>query len=112
MVVGTTSIWLLGMYVLWVECQFNSEFCKKKRFLGVWRAIADLSEAMREDLGPNVCAYSNKEIGKVLEKRPPIKYYVKDDDDSETGHIGLSSRPSGKVKLKWNRLYAGKKKNE
>lgn len=67
---------------------------------------------MREDLGPNICAYSNKEIAKVLEKRPPIKYYVKDDYESEAGHIGLSSRPSGKVILKWDRVYAGRKKEQ
>lgn len=64
---------------------------------------------MTEDLGPDICAYSNEEIAKALKKRPPIKYYVKDDDESEAGHIGLSSRPSGKVLLKWNRVYAGRK---
>ncbi|CAG8974677.1 hypothetical protein HYALB_00006411 [Hymenoscyphus albidus] len=111
-VVGANSIWLFGMYVLWMECQFNSELCKKKRHLGIWRAIADLSEAMREDLGSDVCAYSNKEIARVLKKRPPIKYYVEDDYKSEAAHIGLSSRPSGQVLLRWDRIYAGKKEKE
>ena len=66
----------------------------------------DISEALREDLGPNLCAYSNKELAAAIKKQAPVKYYVSSVEVGEkTPHIGLSSRPSKKVKLEWNREY-------
>jgi len=99
------SAWLLGLWVLWVDCDTNSELCKKGRRLGLWRAVADISEAMREELGPNICAYSESELAKALKNRPPIKYYVKHGTSQEPGHIGLSSKTSERVRLRWNHEY-------
>ena len=47
------------------------------RMLGHYRAALDLSEAIHEELGQNLNAYSNKEIEKELEKRQPIRYEIK-----------------------------------
>jgi hypothetical protein len=99
------SCWLLGLCILWLDCDTNSELCKKGRRLGLWRAIADISEAMREELGPNICAYSEKELAEALKNTPPIKYYVKHGTEQEPGHIGLSTQSSGKVELRWDHEY-------
>jgi len=102
------SVFLFGLYILWLECDINSELCKKGRRLGVWRAIADLSEAMKEDLGTDTCAYSNEELSLRLSKMDYIKYYVDESAEKEVAHIGLSSRPSARVRLRWNQKYGGK----
>jgi hypothetical protein len=60
---------------------------------------------MREELGPNTCAYSEKELTEALKNRPPIKYYVKDGTEQEPGHIGLSTQSSGRVRLRWDHEY-------
>jgi hypothetical protein len=60
---------------------------------------------MREVLGPNICAYSEQELATVLKSKPPIKYYVKNGTEDEPGHIGLSSRSSGRFRLRWNHEY-------
>ncbi len=91
-----------------MDCDTNSEFCKKRRRLGTWRAIADIAEAMREELGPDICAYSEEELYEALEKRPPVKYYSTRATEDQPGYIGLSSRQSGQLNLQWNQEY-GKK---
>lgn len=67
--------------------------------------MADISEAMREELGPNICAYSEQELAEALKNRPPVKYYSSQGTETEPGHIGLSSRPSGRLRLRWNQEY-------
>ncbi|KAE9367622.1 hypothetical protein N431DRAFT_383412 [Stipitochalara longipes BDJ] len=99
------SCWLLGLWILWLDCDTNSELCKKGRRLGLWRAIADISEAMREELGPNICAYSESELEEALRNRPPVRYYVKHGSDEEPGHIGLSTKSTGRLRLRWDQEY-------
>ncbi len=99
------SDWLLGLWLLWVDADTNSELCRKRRRLGLWRAVADISEAMREELGPNICAYDENELSKALSKKPPLKYYADPGDGYTPGHIGLSSTRSGPVRLEWDHDY-------
>jgi hypothetical protein len=40
----------------------KSELCQKGRQLGKYRAVVDLAEAIRYDLGNDICAYSEKEL--------------------------------------------------
>lgn len=105
------SVWLYGLWIVWLDCDTNSEPCKKGRRLGLWRAIADISEAMRDELGPNICAYAEQELADALRNRPPIKYYAKKGTDGEPGHIGLSSRHSERLRLQWNHDYGTKRQN-
>jgi hypothetical protein len=63
---------------------------------------------MREDIGDEMCAYSNGELWTELNKMPPIKYYVTESERGEPAHIGLSSRTSGRLRLRWGQKY-GKK---
>jgi hypothetical protein len=88
-----------------LDCDTNSDICKKGRRLGLWRAIADISKVMREELGPNICAYSESELAEALKKRPPVMYYVKHGTDQEPGHIGLSSKSSGRIRLRQDHEY-------
>ena len=99
------SFWLFGLWILWLDADTQSQLCKKGRRMGIYRAIADISEVMREDLGPNLCAYSEAELTAAVRKQRPIKYYVSDENADGVAHIGLSSRPSGKVKLSWDQEY-------
>ncbi|KUJ19250.1 uncharacterized protein LY89DRAFT_780239 [Mollisia scopiformis] len=103
------SVFILGLWILWVDCDLRSELCKKGRRLGLWRAVADISEAMREELGPNICAYDEWDLAEALRRKDPIKYYAEPGDGVEPGHIGLSSRRSGPLKLEWNHEYGGGK---
>lgn len=102
------SIFLLGLWILWVDCDLNSELCRKGRRLGLWRAVADISEAMREELGPDICAYDEWELDDALGRKKPIKYYADTGGSVGPGHIGLSSRKSGPLKLEWDHEYGGK----
>ena len=99
------SFWLFGLWVLWLDADMQSQLRKKGRRMGIYRAIADVAEVMREDLGPNLCAYSEAELTAAVRKQGPIKYYVSDENADGVAHIGLSSRPSGKVKLSWEQEY-------
>jgi len=92
-----------------LDCDTNSEFCKKRRRLGVWRAIADITEAMREELGPDICAYSDHELLKALQSRGPVKYYSTRGTENDPGHLGLSTRKSGKFVIQWGREYGREK---
>ena len=60
---------------------------------------------MREELGPNICAYSESELKEALAKRPPVRYYVRHGSGEEPGHIGLSTRSEGRVRLRWDQDY-------
>jgi len=102
------SVFLFGLWILWVDCDLQSELCRKGRRLGVWRAVADISEAMREELGPDICAYDEWELNEALSKKKSIKYYADAGDGAGPGHIGLSSRKSGQLKLEWDHEYGGK----
>ncbi|KAH9210791.1 hypothetical protein DL95DRAFT_412706 [Leptodontidium sp. 2 PMI_412] len=68
---------LIVLWILWVGCDLNSELCKKGRRLGIWRAVADISE---EELGSNICAYSESEVADALAKRPSVMYYATQED--------------------------------
>jgi len=107
---------------MWVDIDVNGELVNKGRQLGKWRAIIDLSEAMKEDLGENLCAYSEKELRRALRKKAPLKYFSTDAGGERSGlsdetglcdglgHVGLSSRKSSRVKLAFDKYYAGAKK--
>lgn len=109
-IVPITSAWFLGMWILWVDADHNSEFCRKGRRLGLYRGIVDIAEAIHEQLGDQLCAYTETELTTAVRKMRPLKYYTTEVEDGEGNvpHIGLSSRETAKVKLMWGTKY-GKK---
>ena len=96
------------MWILWVDCDTNSEFCRKRRRLGLWRAIADISEAMRDALGPNICAYTEHELADALSQHPPIMYHATRETKQRPGHIGLREGQGKRLRLEWNKEYGAK----
>lgn len=107
LIVGcVNSFWLFGLWILWLDCHSQSEFCKKGRRMGVYRAIIDIAEAIRRDLGPNLSAYSEGELVTALRQQSRIKYHVSNPKSDSTMHIGLSSKYSGRTRLHWDRTYA------
>ena len=104
-VICVNGFWVLGMWILWLDTELKSQLTIAGRRMGPYRAIRDISEAMREDLGPNLCGYSEKELAAAVQKQGPVKYFVTEGKDDEAGRIGLSSRRSEKVRLTWGRKY-------
>jgi hypothetical protein len=103
-IMGLTPVWFFGTYCLWLDAQHNSELTRKGRNMGRWRAAADLAEAMTLELGPHTNGYSSKELAKVLESRPAIKYDVTRDANG-LYRIVLAPRPSSKLELSFEATY-------
>ena len=100
------SLWLFGLWVMWVDADHNSQFCRKGRRMGHYRAALDVAAALNDEFGPDTGAYSDGQLYKRVKKMPPVKYVVEEDEQTLTGRIGLSTRRSGRVKLHWNEKYA------
>lgn len=59
-----------------------------------------------QDLGNDICAYSEKELTEKLEKQGGIKYYVKQGEGNGISHIGITScRGRGPVSLRFGEPY-------
>ena len=100
------SAWLFGVWVLWVDADHNGQFCRKGRRMGHYRAALDVAAALNEAFGPDTGAYADGQLYERVKRMPPVKYRVEEDEQMMTGRIGLSARPSGRVKLHWNEKYA------
>jgi hypothetical protein len=77
--VCVNSVWFFGiwiLWILWIDVDLDSECFAKGRGFGTFRGVLDLSEAIKEDLGENLCAYSEKELRQALRKRAGVKYYA------------------------------------
>lgn len=100
------SLWLLGTYGVWCYMNRKSELCRKGRQLGKYRAALDVAESINQDLGKNICAYSEKELVEELAKLDGIQYYVTHGDGVVPSHIGITSnRRKGPISLKFGELY-------
>ena len=72
----------------------------------MFRAAADIADAMRKYIGNDFCAYSDGKIRKELERCRDITYVV-EERHNRVMHIGLASSPASKraFKLRKNALY-------
>lgn len=105
-VVYINSFWLFGLRVLCLDCHTQNEICKKGRQMGIYRAIIDISEAIRRDLGPNLAAYFEEQLVGALHQQGQIKYHFSKPNSDSSMHIGLSSRDSGRTRLERDCTYA------
>jgi hypothetical protein len=103
-IMALIPVWFFGTYCMWLDSQHNSELTRKGRSMGTWRAVADLAEAMTIELGPHANGYSNKQLEKVLENRPPMKYDALVDEQG-MNHIVLTPRQSTKLELSYEATY-------
>ena len=102
--------WILGMFLIWLDANLYSELCRKgRKSRGSFRNALDLAEAVRELLGDELCAYSDKEISRQLDQsQTGMQLYSTDDTDSGVSHIGLSSLKNGpRLRLVDKNLYGG-----
>ncbi len=79
---------------------------------GSFRNALDLAEAVREELGDALCAYSDIEIARQLEKlRTGLRFYTSCDEEKGVSHIGISSARSDQKEFALcdNMLYGGRK---
>ncbi|KAL9118618.1 MAG: hypothetical protein Q9187_004839 [Circinaria calcarea] len=104
------TIWLVGIWITWVSLQNRSQFAKKRREMGKYRAAVDVAEAIGYELGPNLSALSDSALEAALKKRSPIRYQLM--ERPEVGNekyprIALSSQNPGgeRVKLEFDREY-------
>jgi hypothetical protein len=100
------GLWTIGTYGVWIHMNRKSELCQKGRRLGKYRATVDLVESICQDLGNDICAYSEKELTEKLEKQGGIKYYVEQGEGDGISHIGITScRGRGPVSLRFGEPY-------
>ncbi len=78
----------MGTWAVYLNAEYNSEFVKKGRGYGTWRAILDLAGSVKHDLGPGTCSYSEEELVKALEEKNSVGYVI---EERENGvpHIAL-----------------------
>ena len=96
------------MLLIWLDANVYSELCRKNRKMrGSFRNALDLAEAVKELLGDELCAYSDNEIRRQLDKsRTGMQFYST--DDIGVSHIGLSSLKNGpRLRLVDKNLYGG-----
>ena len=95
------------MFGVWIDANLNSQLCRKGRKVrGYFRAAADLSEAMRETLGDEFCAYRDADIARELrQERNGLRYYSTDVKDGEISHIGIRSIRRDELTLRDGVLY-------
>ena len=106
-------IWIFGMYLVWLDANIYSAICRSgRRMRGDFRAAADLSDAMREVLGNETCAYSNDEMASALDREPGLRYYATGASDNNVAHIGISSVRLGKVPYNSTVLYGERRKDQ
>lgn len=104
-VLALQIVWIFGTYVVWLDANAASDLCRHGRKVrGPFRAAEDLSEATREVLGSETCAYSDAQLADELQ-RYRLGYYSKDVDGKGTSHIGLTSVKNCNVKLDRTKLY-------
>jgi len=88
-------IWSLGMYGLWVDASRKSQLFQAGRRLGLYRGILDLSEAIRDELGPDTCAYSDAELKKAIIERSSARRLVyRQIHQQQTNHIAITASKS------------------
>ena len=77
---------------------------------GSFRNALDLAEAIKEVLGDDLCAYSNRKIARQLAKfGQGLQFYsTKNTKNTGISHIGISSFTNGqRLELEYKSLYGG-----
>lgn len=115
-VLSLQLVWIVGMFIVWLDANVCSKLCRKDRKMrGSFRNALDLAEAIREVLGDDLCAYSNRKIARQLAKSGHGLQFYSTNDTEYTGisHIGLSSFTDGqKFDLDHNSVYGGLGKDQ
>ena len=104
---SVTSAWLAGLWMFWVDADHNSEMCRKRRRMGPYRAIVDMGNTLRAELGEELGGYSERELRKVVKGRVrSVKYMVDEREEGGAPRVRLATGRSARVRLEWNKPYA------
>ena len=86
-------VWVLGLYIVWLNANLRSAMCKRGRKLdGVYRNATELVGAMTEDLGDKIHSYSNKEFKQALASCRDIGWVSQEGHDNRGLYVALSSK--------------------
>jgi hypothetical protein len=73
--VALHGVWCIFMYSVWLWAQRRSLLCRQCRKLGTLRAVSDLGDAMRGEIGPEIGARTEKQLTEGLKQnRTGVKY--------------------------------------
>jgi hypothetical protein len=75
------AVWFLGTGLLYIDAELHSELVRKARLAGTWRAVLDLAEAVKADIGSDTCAYAEDEIVSELHGKEIIGYRIIENKD-------------------------------
>lgn len=90
-------LWCSVCLHLWLYSAKHSTLAKYNRpCTGTVRNILDLSEVIKEELGPHTCLYSDTQLRKALADSPPVRFTTWENCDG-MAHIGLASDRGGEV---------------
>lgn len=106
-------VWTLGMFIVWLDANVYGKLCRNGRKMrGSFRNALDLAEAIKEVLGDDLCAYSNRKIARQLAKfGRGLQFYSTTEDSRKNNtpgisHIGISSFTNGqRLQLEYKSLY-------
>jgi hypothetical protein len=79
--------------------------------MGMWRAISDLSSAVRERLGDDIGAFTESELEREIGEMQGLEYIVEEFEGDRMQRIKLREGNSGdgvrreKFRLGWRRKY-------
>lgn len=98
-----TTIWSIGMYVMWLDAHLHSRYNRAGRQIGTYRAVLDLAKAMRKDMGEDATEnLSNTELKEKINRRlngGVIGYQML--DQPGTGHEMLPLTRWESMKIWW-----------
>ena len=64
-----TTIWSIGMYIMWLDAHLHSRYNRAGRRMGPFRAALDLAKALHKDMGEDAAEHlSNSEIKDLLKR--------------------------------------------
>ncbi|EPE30049.1 hypothetical protein GLAREA_13097 [Glarea lozoyensis ATCC 20868] len=78
-------VWSASLLLIWAEVATHSPLVKQGRKMGLWRAVLDLARPLQGRLGSNDGVYDQKQLRKMVENMPPVRYEVKGDGLEDEG---------------------------
>lgn len=112
MLTTVNSVWLIITAMLWLYVELNSQLLQKCGPLGTWRAVLDLSAALRSILGHHTGAYTEKELERAVKRLHSLTYIVCEDESTGVEKISLAECTANgswqreKIDLKWKVKYS------
>jgi hypothetical protein len=89
------GLWCIFMYFIWLHAQHRSRLCRRGRRLGTLRAVSDLADAMREEIGPDIRGHTENQLMEGLKGWRGVEYTFEEaevDDESLNARLVFVGR--------------------